>query len=181
MRFVRRCVVAAVVLPLLATGCSGDPQPKFEPSPSASPSASSSVRAEPKAWEVKSDKGAYAFVQHWVSELNEAGKTGDTRGLNDLSSANCESCKNIIDYITEVYDEGGRIESDGWRVLQVAQIDDRLPPRAPVVPARVRQTGQDVFRTRPEKQVRVPPETVAMSFHLEWANSWRMADLVVVN
>ena len=96
MRFVRRCVVAAVVLPLMAAGCSDDPQPKFEPSPSDSPSQSTSDPAEPKAWEVKSEKGAVAFAKHWIDVFNAAMETGDTTALADLSSDACKSCTYFV-------------------------------------------------------------------------------------
>ena len=64
MTVVRRWVATAVVVPLLATGCSDDPEPRFEPSPS--PTESTSAAAEPEAWEVKSEEGAVAFARHWM-------------------------------------------------------------------------------------------------------------------
>ena len=70
--------------------------------------------------------------------------------------------------------------SKGWRLLQVAEISDRFPRRAPVVSARVRQAAQAVHRTRPEETFRVPPDTVSMSFRLEWRDSWVMTDVVVI-
>ncbi len=69
---VRRWVATAVVVPLLAAGCSDDPEPRFEPSPSPSPTESTSEPAEPEAWEVKSEAGAVAFAKHWIDVFNEA-------------------------------------------------------------------------------------------------------------
>ncbi len=81
MTVVRRWVATAVVVPLLAAGCSDDPEPRFEPSPSPSPTESTSEPSEPKAWEVKSEKGAVAFAKHWIDVFNEARQGGrDTQG-----------------------------------------------------------------------------------------------------
>ena len=78
MTVVRRWVATVVVVPLLAAGCSDDPEPRFESSPSPSPTESTSAAAEPKAWEVKSEAGAVAFAKHWIDVFNEAHERRDT-------------------------------------------------------------------------------------------------------
>ena len=179
MSSVRGWVAVAATLPLLVVaGCSEDPEPKFS-RPSESPSASESSEPPAKeAWEVKSDKGAYAFVRHWVATLNAAGESGDTSELAALSAKDCESCSNIIDYIDGVYRDGGRINSSGWRVRQFGEISDRFPSDNPIVTSRVRQSAQ-VVRSA-EGTTRVPPTTETISFGLTWVNGWQVekADIV---
>ena len=90
MTVVRRWVATAVVVPLLAVGCSDDPEPRFEPSPSPSPTESTSEPSEPKAWEVKSEEGAVAFAKHWIDVFNEAAATGETEELTSLTGPTCQ-------------------------------------------------------------------------------------------
>src|SRR5262245_60428107 len=123
MTFGRHALAAASLLTLLAaTGCSDDPEPKFSPTPSASPTTSATP--DPEAWEVKSEKGAYAFVRHWIETLNQSGQDGNTTPLMAVSSQTCTSCKNLVDYIDEVYGNGGSIEGSGWKILSLGE----LPP-----------------------------------------------------
>ena len=180
MRFVRRCVVAAVVLPLMAAGCSDDPQPKFEPSPSDSPSQSTSDPAEPKAWEVKSEKGAVAFTKHWIDVFNEAGKTGQTSQLKDLSAPTCKSCSNFADQIDDLYAKGGRLETRGWSVLAAVPVEG-LPNSKPRVSLRIRQSPQKVYDGESNSVDSFPGGKATFSARLAWVpDGWSMSELVII-
>jgi hypothetical protein len=177
VRFVRRYVVAAAVLPLLATGCSDDPQPKFEPSPSDSPSESSSDPAEPEAWEVKSEKGAGAFIEHWLETVTSASNTGATDDLERLGTRACETCSAISSYIDEVYSEGGDIKVAPWRLLDIGRLAGDIPLGEPVISTRVRKPVEVVHRKSPDKEVRVPAETYNLTFSLTWTGQgWLVSD-----
>jgi hypothetical protein len=177
VRFVRRCVVATVVLPLMAAGCSDDPQPKFEPSPSDSPSQSTSDPAEPKAWEVKSEKGAVAFAEHWIDVFNAAKETGETAPLADLSSDSCKSCSNFVEFLNELYGSGGRFESNGWEVLQVANAT-ALERSETHVSMRIKQSPEEVHRAKPPRVERFPGGRVTYTASLTWCEGrWLMSRL----
>jgi hypothetical protein len=176
---VRRWVAVAVVLPVLAAGCSDDPEPRFEPSPSPTESTSSAA-PEPKAWEVKSEAGAYAFVRHWVATLNDAGRTGDTDELSALSAKPCGTCRNIIGYIDDVYGEGGEVRSDGWRIVNLGELPENFDGKRASVPARIRESRQVVLRRNPNKRVVVEPSTFTMTFDVVWDGGWSVKDAVIV-
>ena len=103
-----------------ATACSGDgaqaePTPKMPPISSSTPST-----PEPEPWEVKSRAGVKAFLQRYVEIFSEATRTGDTEAYRALST-NCDGCDEVADQVDEVYQAGGRIESEpdkfkGWSV-----------------------------------------------------------------
>lgn len=144
---VRRWVAAAVVVPLLAAGCSDDPEPNFGQSPSPSPTESTSAAAEPKAWEEKSEAGAVAFAKHWIDVFNEAKSTGETASLANVSGEACGSCSNFVDFLDELYGTGGRFESNGWRVTQVSP--GTVRGMGAEVSMRIRQSPEQVHRRNP--------------------------------
>lgn len=121
MRRPRQTLAAALLLPLLV-GCGGAPQASDPPSiGTASPSNSSSSEpiATPQAPESATrtgPAGATAFVTYWVEVLNFAGATGDTTLLEQLSTADCVRCRALVDGISAIYEQGGRIEGGGWEV-----------------------------------------------------------------
>jgi hypothetical protein len=180
VRFVRRYVVAAAVLPLLATGCSDDPQPKFEPSPSDSPSESNSDPAEPKAWEVKSEKGAVAFATHWIDVFNGAAASGDTEPLTELSSPACQTCMNFVALIDGIYADGGQYKSAGWAVIGTSSADG-LPANQGSVAMRIRQPAERI--TRPGQPAeRHESATVTYSARLGWEDGqWQMQRLLFLS
>ena len=181
MTLVRRWVAIAVVVPLLVSGCSDDPEPTFEePTETPSPTETTSEPSEPEAWEVRSKAGAYEFVEHWVQTLNLSGAAGNTDELAALSRSSCGTCANLIEYIDEVYGEGGSIRGRGWDVVQMGEIAGGASLSRPTIATRIRQGAQVVHRTGPSETLRVPPETVSMSFSLRWDSGWTVADAVIV-
>ena len=172
---VRRWVAAAVVVPLLVGGCSDDPEPRFEPSPS--PTESSSDPAEPEAWEVKSEEGAVAFAKHWIDVFNEAKSSGETAELAGISTESCRSCSNFVDFLNELYGNGGRFDSTGWQVTEVSDAVS-LQGSEVGVSMRIRQSPERVHRANPPRVERFPGGMVTYAAGLEWRNgSWVMTRL----
>jgi Family of unknown function (DUF6318) len=180
VKFVRRCVVAAAVVPLLAAGCSEDPQPKFDQSPSPSPTGSSSDSAAPEAWEVKSEEGAVAFAKHWIDVFNEAGKSGDTSRLRQLSGRRCNSCSNFADMIEDLYSGGGHLETQGWSVLAAVPVNG-LPDNEPRISLRIHQSPQKVYEGESGSVDSFPGGKATFSARLTWVpSSWSMSELVII-
>ncbi|MGZ4438423.1 MAG: DUF6318 family protein, partial [Nocardioidaceae bacterium] len=102
----------AVVLSLLAAGCSGDPKPRVapEPSPSStSPTAIGPVEpVMPEAAKAHTPAGAEAFVKYYWQWVNYAQRTGVVDRLRALGPG-CDGCEGGISFIEGVYSKGGRI------------------------------------------------------------------------
>jgi hypothetical protein len=175
---VRRWVAVAVVLPVLAAGCSDDPEPRFEPSPSPTESTSSAA-PEPKAWEVKSEAGAVAFAKHWIDVFNEATRSGDAGEVRAASTETCGTCSRFADGIDDLYQGGGSIESQGWKVVQAVPTSSMVISK-PRIALRIRQSPQRV--TQKNGEVRsFPGGRETFSARLVWTDSqWLMNDLVLI-
>jgi hypothetical protein len=118
----RTVITAFALASVLALGaCSDDdPEPKFAPTPSTSAPTAESTSP------VASMGPAEAFAA-WVDARNEALTTGDTAGAEALSAATCETCRNSLDPIREIYEKGGHYETDGWTVVAsrvISESDD---------------------------------------------------------
>ena len=139
----RRIVAAAVALALLpVTACSGggttpgataapessgptaSPTPTATPTPTASyKPADASGKAQnvpvpvlPEAAKAETKEGLEAFARYWFSQLNFAYETGNSSGLESVTSPACEFCSNITsslaaNYAGDRWLAGGRIET----------------------------------------------------------------------
>lgn len=121
-----RALLAAVpVLALVLGGCSGDREPKFEPTPSASASSSTAESSAPA--------DAVDAVKAWVEAQNTGLKTGDLSSAERLAAPGCEGCSDFTSSIQQVYSRGGHFETSGWRVLNArARNTDGDPVRVDV-------------------------------------------------
>ena len=116
----------------LSAACQSNPEPApLEGLDSPSPAASSpspttpTPPSMPPAAEGTSRAAAKAFVRHYVSLVNHAMTTGDTGPLERAGAAECESCVGIVERVRTVYDEGGTIESAGWRINSITPVPGR--------------------------------------------------------
>lgn len=175
----RRWVAAvAVSLLVLVTGCSGEPEPTFADPTEAPASATPTAQPTPEPWEKKTSAGAVAFVRRWIHEVASASNSGDTEVLGAMGSSACETCTSIVDYIGEVYDEGGRIEVAQWRVLQMSDVSPGSSLDEPTIAVRVRKPVEVVYRTSPRKKTRVDASTFTLSFRLSWSDKrWLALDV----
>jgi hypothetical protein len=100
-------LAATLATALLLGGCADDPEPKVEPS--ETPSSATTASHGPLDPE--------DVVRSWVDAQNVALTSGDTTELQRLSDPNCVTCqKAFIQPIEDVYNAGGRFETEGWRV-----------------------------------------------------------------
>jgi hypothetical protein len=173
---VRRWVAVAVVLPVLAAGCSDDPEPKFEPSPSPTESTSSAA-PEPKAWEVKSEAGAVAFAKHWIDVLANVMKGGNTADLRAISAPQCVLCEDFAQRLDRIRESGGFYRSDGWRVLQAVPVEG-MPRGQGAVALRMFQSAETLRESADSKVVHHPASRATWSTRLAWRRgAWTLTDL----
>lgn len=65
---------------------------------------------------------AKAFAKYWVSTLNQATTTGNTRQLLALSGPKCQVCTDFAKSLKQIYSAGGHVETKGWKVTNVIPI-----------------------------------------------------------
>lgn len=169
---VRRAAAAALAAGLLLTGCSDDPEPRFEPTGSPSPTESSSSAA-PQA------QTPEEFIREWVTAYNEFESTGDASTVRRLSG-DCAACSDIIDVVSDAYSRGGYLRSDGWTLP--AEIETTYSRKAAVgLRASVKVAASEYRASGSSKIVRTPAAAIVMEFDLEkTGQSWRMFDLTRV-
>jgi hypothetical protein len=70
----------------------------------------------PSAASGDSPRAVKAFARHYFELVSYAINSGDTAPLRAVGADGCDSCEAIAGNIDDIYAEGGRIESKGWRV-----------------------------------------------------------------
>lgn len=182
VRRLRAAAVTALACLLLLAGCGGDdPAPLVaDPTPPASVTPTPTVSAAPQPWEERSKAGAVAFVEHWVEVFNEAGRSGDTAALRDLSGGSCQACLGYARMLDELYGQGGRLDSDGWRILQIG-VSERLPIDALTVGFRVERSPEVVIRADGKRES-FPGGQANYAADPRWrAGQWQLESLVNVS
>ncbi len=103
-RPVRRWAGALPLAAALLAGCTdGADDPTVLSSASPTPSPSPSISPPPSE---ATPQGAAAFARYWYDVLNQAGASGNTTLLRQLSAPQCQTCANFIGSIETVYPKG---------------------------------------------------------------------------
>lgn len=84
-------------------------------------SSASSTQAAPPPSD-NTVPAAKAFAKYWVSTLNQATTTGNTRQLLALSGPKCQVCTDFAKSLKQIYSAGGHVETKGWKVTNVIPI-----------------------------------------------------------
>lgn len=181
-----RRAVAAACLPLLvgsvSAGCSGGDEPP-EPiidqqavTSEATPSPTPSATPAPDPWKERTKAGAVAFVKHWVELHNAALITGRTDALEEVSGSRCVSCNAIITALENLYEAGGSIRGEGFRILQIGTAVYQST-RPVDVAVRVEATGQVVIDAEGKRR-RNEAQISNLTFELTWSRDrWRVTEL----
>lgn len=114
MRLVRVAAPLAALTLILAACTDDDPSPKVDPTPSTSTSTPSSP-STPEPTDVRDPEQT---VRLWVSARNVTVRTGETSEVDALSASGCETCRNSIDAVAQIYEDGGHYETYGWKVVK---------------------------------------------------------------
>jgi hypothetical protein len=108
---VRRTAAALLTAGLLLTGCSDDPEPRFEPTETPSPTESSAT-AEPQA------QSPEEFIREWFALNTEMQNTGETEAFLSLSR-NCQACEDLAERVDSIYSAGGFIRLKRQEVMSI--------------------------------------------------------------
>ena len=151
------------------------------PTPSASPTESESPSPTPPTLPAEavgtSPAAAKAFVRHYFDQINYAALTGDTSTLRKLSTEDCESCDAIASNVERIYNGGGQMETDGWRLTVVSAVPSR-PSLRPAFDLGVRQSPEVVHESDGAAPKKYPGGRLAMTMYLDWSgSSWRVERL----
>lgn len=137
-----RALVGAVALggAMALAGCSGDPDDDAatavttagstptvdEPTgsetptgPTGKPDPDPTEPVLPAAAEGTSVRSAKAFVHYYVDLLNYAMTTGDTDAFRAAARSTCSGCHDYVDFVDDIYSDGGYYRTKGWRELRV--------------------------------------------------------------
>ena len=112
---VRRALALTLVIPLLLAGCSDGP----EPTPKIPEPTTSSATPTPTASETPEAESAEDFIRRWVEADRQMFATGDTEPFLALGP-DCEDCKAIAATVDRIYGAGGKVEWDGWSIVELS-------------------------------------------------------------
>lgn len=98
--------VLALTLPVLA-GCGGDG------------GGDSVAEDRPEYANQEGEAGAEQFAGYWVEQINSATDTGKTKELASLGLKSCAACADFPRQLDEIYDAGGRVESEDWEIKDI--------------------------------------------------------------
>jgi hypothetical protein len=83
-------------------------------------------------------------VRFWFETFSQAMTSGDTQGVNDLSTQRCVSCAALSATIDDLYRKGGHVETAGWLVEASFKAPD-YAARQPRFVLRVRQEKRTLY------------------------------------
>lgn len=177
--FVHRIAIAAFALPMLLAGCAEDePVPKM-PDPTSPTTSTAEPSEEPQPWELKTNKGAVAFAEHWIDLLNDARLRADFAPLEHASTRSCETCASFLSILEQLHSPGGVYQSKPWKVEQTGVIAGVANGSAKIA-VRVRAPAERVKTPTDEKVRRHAGTTDTYEATLVWGESgWRMSKLVI--
>ena len=137
-------VLCAVVAGCLAlSACSGS-------SDSGGGSSSGKIHGIPAYATKTSVHGQEAFASYWVSAVNRATSTGNTKPMRALAAKSCTTCADFANTLEQIYAHGGHVETKGWRVASVVPIA-KQPKNNPGVQLNLKVTPQVVYKTKGAK------------------------------
>ena len=142
-------MAVALTCAVALLGACSDDEPEAPPTSTASsPSISETTETTPAPTPpslppeatTPDAAGAAAFVRHWFDLVSYAYATGNTEPIRNASTAECESCNNILETIEDQYTDGGRIEGGELSVL-AAEAPTPVPGQVALVTTRVSQAA----------------------------------------
>jgi hypothetical protein len=160
---VRRTAAALLTAGLLLTGCSDDPEPRFEPTETPSPTESSAT-AEPQA------QSPEEFIREWFEAGTDMQNSGETEAFLSLSN-DCDACERFAADVERVYEAGGFIRIKSETVKQVEPVGgDAFEVTVVASPTTFREASGSKPGSFPGG-----PNTYRIAI-VERAGEWRVAD-----
>lgn len=176
-----RRVVAAVMLLGLLVSCSDD-EPTTDPqeptsSATGTPSPTPTEPVIPDEARGTDEASAKAFVRYWFEVLSRSMDDGNVGLVDDLSAKDCRSCSSLADAIAEVYADGGRFKTEGWKVQKISRAPGFADER-PDFLLKTRHTRRDLIDKNGDLVDRMPTTMVSMRVVLvPHDESWQLKDL----
>lgn len=180
--------LAALCVLLAVSGCTDEPEPRFadptsgpsSPATSSRPPTSEPTSTEPTNNAPDPSQAPETVVRAWVKARNEVVQGGEVATLNSLSTSDCETCQSSVAPVLEVYANGGRYETDGWRIEAIER-DPGFRSNSQLVVALVYDAGR-TFESRGAEPVSYSEENHLAVFTMaKTGSSWRVADLAYVS
>jgi hypothetical protein len=166
------------VLTVALSGCQSNPKPpplestSTSSSPTPTPSPTEAAPTMPAEAKGTSEAAAKAFVRHYIELINHATATGEMAPLITASDPQCRSCKAVVERIDGVYQKGGSIESEGWRIQSVQRVP-RQPSNRPVFDVGLVMSPQRVVAETSGESKTYKGGRLPATFTLLWSgDSW---------
>lgn len=118
-----RTLIASIAVCLTLTACSDNdpPPPSGYPTPTGT---SSTATDEPSPSETQTvdptEETARQFITRFVEAGNEMQTSGDSKTYRSMIGPDCTSCSTFADLIDGIYEHGGKVITDGERVIEIA-------------------------------------------------------------
>jgi hypothetical protein len=134
----------------------------------------------PNAARKQTRSGAEAFVRFWFETVSQAMTSGDTQGIDYLSSQRCVSCSALSARIDDLYRKGGHVETGGW-VVEASVKAPNYQASRPRFLLRVRQDRRILFGRDGEVVDRTGATKVPMRVTLTRQSSgWKFGALEII-
>lgn len=118
-------IVLSVMCCALSVACTTGPA---EPKPLKTSTETPKRSPTTAAGGIEAPRAADA-VRRYFDLISEAEGSGDVSALRQASAAECEECKRVADYISDLYERGGRYEGDHKvKITELVRIPDSDPP-----------------------------------------------------
>ena len=142
---VRVALAASIVLALGASCDGGDPSPTSlptisppsittppttSPAPTPNPSPTPTPPTLPASARADSPAGAESFARFWLTTLDYAYKTGDTKPFRALGT--CAGCTSLANSIDKLFRNGGTVTGGTLKVV-VTRVDRHVRSKAAAV------------------------------------------------
>lgn len=168
-----RTLALAISALLLASACTGEPEPI---EPTASPSASSTVSppALPDDSRQETPEAAIAYVKHWIEVFSFAVNTGAIDEFEALNDPKCEGCKSYRRQITDSNEGAAEVRNFRWAGGKATFSEDlKLEATIQSDDYQVRDSDSDDWSV-------VRGSTFELGFQLEWNDGrWLVRELYV--
>lgn len=174
-----RVATVTIVLLLTLGGCGTSERP----APSEPTSVTTTVPSKapppiPAKAESFAPEGASAYLAYYVTLLNHAAATGETRPVAEASSPDCGGCSDYISFYGETHRRGGWLRDRMWRVLELDLDFDRRRGAESKAVATI-EISAGLFKkdsTSPTRHLGNSKHLV--TFGLRYDNGWTLTQLV---